>query len=132
MVLFGLGVYSGIAVLGYFMSTNVHFVALGVLVAMVQGGTQGLSRSLFASMIPVHKSGEFFALFAVGEKFAGIFGPLIFGVVIEVTGLVPRPPSSPWWCSSWSAPGSSPSSTSRPGAGRHATPRASWSLASTR
>jgi MFS transporter, UMF1 family len=45
-----------------------------------------LSRSLFASMIPTHKSGEFFGFFSVFEKFAGIFGPLIFAGAIAATG----------------------------------------------
>jgi MFS transporter, UMF1 family len=71
-------VYAGISVLGYFMTTATHFMILAGLVGMVQGGTQALSRSLFASMIPPHKSGEFFGFFAVFEKFAGIRGPLIF------------------------------------------------------
>jgi UMF1 family MFS transporter len=53
---------------------------------MVQGGTQALSRSLFASMIPPHKSGEFFGFFSIFEKFAGIFGPLIFAGAIAATG----------------------------------------------
>ena len=52
-----------------------HFLILAILVGMVQGGTQALSRSLFASLIPRDKSGEFFGFFAVVEKFAGIFGP---------------------------------------------------------
>jgi UMF1 family MFS transporter len=55
-------------------------------VGVVQGGTQALSRSLFASMIPRHKSGEFFGFFSVFEKFAGIFGPLIFAGTIAATG----------------------------------------------
>ncbi len=86
MILIGLSVYCGIGVFAFFMTSNVHFIALGVLVATVQGGTQGLSRSLFASLIPKHKSGEFFAFFAVGEKFAGIFGPLIFWLVTVLSG----------------------------------------------
>jgi UMF1 family MFS transporter len=56
------------------------------LVGMVQGGTQALSRSLFASMIPQHKSGEFFGFFGIFEKFAGIFGPLIFAGTIAISG----------------------------------------------
>jgi UMF1 family MFS transporter len=56
------------------------------LVATVQGGTQALSRSLFASLIPTHKSGEFFGFYSVFEKFASIFGPLLFAVTIAVTG----------------------------------------------
>lgn len=82
----GLLVYAGITVLGYFMTTGTHFLILAGLVGMVQGGTQALSRSLFASMIPRHKSGEFFGFFAVFEKFAGIAGPLTFSLAIALTG----------------------------------------------
>jgi UMF1 family MFS transporter len=82
----GLVVYMGISVLGYYMTTAFHFMILAFLVGMVQGGTQALSRSLFASMIPRSKSGEFFGFFAVFEKFAGIFGPAIFAAMIYFTG----------------------------------------------
>lgn len=82
----GLVVYIGICVLGYFMKTATHFFLLAILVGMVQGGTQALSRSLFASMVPRDRSGEFFGFFAVVEKFAGIFGPLLFYLAIEVSG----------------------------------------------
>jgi MFS transporter, UMF1 family len=82
----GLLLYTAISVLGYFMKTATHFYLLAGLVGMVQGGTQALSRSLFASMIPRHKSGEFFGFFSVFEKFAGIFGPLIFAGTIAATG----------------------------------------------
>jgi UMF1 family MFS transporter len=82
----GLIMYVGITVLGYYMTTSTHFFMLAVLVGMVQGGTQALSRSLFASMIPRDRSGEFFGFFAVVEKFAGIFGPLLFGLGIRLTG----------------------------------------------
>ena len=85
-VFLGLLAYTAISVLGYFMKTAAHFFVLAGLVGMVQGGTQALSRSLFASMIPHHKSGEFFGFFSVFEKFAGIFGPLIFAGTIAATG----------------------------------------------
>lgn len=85
-ILGGLVVYGGITVLGFYMTTGTHFLILAGLVGMVQGGTQALSRSLFASMIPRHKSGEFFGFFAVFEKFAGILGPLTFSVAIALTG----------------------------------------------
>ena len=76
----GLVAYMAICVFGYFMTTATHFVVLAVLVGAVQGGTQALSRSLFASMIPRDKSGEFFGFFGVAEKFAGILGPAVFTV----------------------------------------------------
>ncbi len=82
----GLAVYAVISVFGFFMQTATHFLILALLVGTVQGGTQGLSRSLFASMIPRHKSGEFFGFFSVFSKFAGIFGPLLFAGMIGLTG----------------------------------------------
>jgi len=85
-VFLGLAVYTVISVLGYFMRTATHFFVLAILVGIVQGGTQALSRSLFATMTPPHKSGEFFGFFSVFEKFAGIFGPLLFWLAIELTG----------------------------------------------
>ena len=85
-IFLGLLVYAGISVLGYFMTTAMHFLILAFLVGMVQGGTQAISRSLFASMIPRQQSGEFFGFFAVFEKFAGVFGPAIIAAVISITG----------------------------------------------
>lgn len=85
-IFLGLLVYTGISVLGYFMRTATHFLMLALLVGMVQGGTQALSRSMFASMVPPHKSGEFFGFYSVFEKFASIFGPLFFSLTIALTG----------------------------------------------
>jgi MFS transporter, UMF1 family len=85
-IFIGLVVYGGISILGFYMRTAVHFVILSAMVATVQGGTQALSRSLFASLIPAHKSGEFFGFYSVFEKFASIFGPLLFWITIETTG----------------------------------------------
>lgn len=85
-IFIGLLVYVGISVLGYFMTTPLHFIVLACLVGTVQGGTQALSRSLFAAMIPSRHSGEFFGFFSVFEKFAGIIGPLFFALVVQATG----------------------------------------------
>jgi UMF1 family MFS transporter len=85
-VFLGLLGYTGIAVLGYRMRTGRDFLLLALLGGMVQGGTQALSRSLFASMIPPHRSGELFGFYAVSDKFAGLFGPLLFDLVIGLTG----------------------------------------------
>jgi len=82
----GLTVYTAVSIMGYFMTNALQFLVMALLVGMVQGGTQALSRSLFASMIPQEKAGEFFGFFAVGEKFAGILGPAVFAVTIAVTG----------------------------------------------
>jgi UMF1 family MFS transporter len=85
-ILLGLATYAGISVVGYFMRTAAHFFALALLVGAVQGGTQALSRSLFASLVPRQQSGEFFGFFSVTEKVAGILGPALFAVAITVAG----------------------------------------------
>ncbi|HYC50192.1 MAG TPA: MFS transporter [Gemmatimonadaceae bacterium] len=85
-IFIGLLVYAAISILGYNMRTATHFFILAFLVGMVQGGTQALSRSLFASMIPAHKSAEFFGFYSVFEKFAGVVGPLLFDLAITMTG----------------------------------------------
>ncbi len=85
-IFLGLVVYTGICIYAYGIHTETEFYVLAVLVGLVQGGTQALSRSLFASMVPKHKSGEFFGFYSVFEKFGGIFGPLVFAIAIGETG----------------------------------------------
>jgi UMF1 family MFS transporter len=79
-------VYTLISIVGYFMTTTWHFWILAGGVAAVQGASQAISRSVFAQMVPLKHSGEFFGLFSVSSKFAGLFGPLVFGILAEKTG----------------------------------------------
>jgi len=85
-IMLGLGWYTLIAIGGYFMSQAWHFWALALAVGMVQGGTQALSRSLFGLMAPKARSAEFFGLYDISSKFAGIAGPALFAVVGQLTG----------------------------------------------
>jgi UMF1 family MFS transporter len=85
-VFIALGVYALISVMGYFMKTERDFYVLALMVAAVQGGSQALSRSLFASMIPRDRSSEFFGFFSVFEKFGAIAGPAVFGLTSAMTG----------------------------------------------
>jgi UMF1 family MFS transporter len=85
-ILLALGIYIIIAILGYFMQKPLHFWLLALLVSMVQGGSQALSRSMYGSMAPPSKSAEFFGFYNVSSKFAGIIGPTLFGVVGQLTG----------------------------------------------
>jgi len=85
-ILAGLAVYTVISVAGFFIRSAWDFYALAITVGVVQGGTQALSRSLFATMVPKTRSAEFFGFFSTGEKVAGILGPAIFGVVGQLTG----------------------------------------------
>ena len=85
-ILLTLAVYVGVSVIGYFMRTAAHFYLLAGLVGTVQGGCQALSRSLFSTLIPRHKSAEFFSFFSVFEKFAGLGGPALFALMVSATG----------------------------------------------
>lgn len=85
-IFLGLAVYMFISIAGFFMRSALHFYVLAVLVGLVQGGTQALSRSLFATMVPKARSAEFFGFFSTGEKFAGIIGPAIFGFAGQLMG----------------------------------------------
>jgi UMF1 family MFS transporter len=85
-VLIGLGLYTLISFGGYFMETAVHFWILAFMVGLVQGGTQALSRSMFGMMVPKERSGEFFGFYSVSDKFAGIFGLLVFGAISSMMG----------------------------------------------
>lgn len=85
-IFLSLVIYTVISVVGYYMTTAAHFFVLATLVATVQGGSQALSRSLFARMIPQHKSSEYFGFFSVFEKFAGIFGPALFAIMVTMSG----------------------------------------------
>ena len=77
-IILALIVYAVIAVWGFFLNSVIEFWFLAWMVAIVQGGSQALSRSLYASMSPATKSGEFFGLYGVMEKFSAILGPLLF------------------------------------------------------
>jgi UMF1 family MFS transporter len=79
-ILLALIVYAAIAVWGFFINSVIEFWFLAWMVAVVQGGSQALSRSLFSVMSPAVKSGEFFGLFSVMEKFSAIVGPLLFAI----------------------------------------------------
>ena len=81
-----LSVYFLISIGGYFMESAIHFWILGFAVALVQGGSQALSRSLYGRMVPKAQSAEFFSFFSVSGKLAGMFGPLVFGLVSQVMG----------------------------------------------
>jgi UMF1 family MFS transporter len=81
-----LAVYTLISIGGYFMTSTLHFWILGFSVALVQGGSQALSRSLFGRMVPKVQSAEFFGFFSVSAKMAGIVGPLVFALVSQSMG----------------------------------------------
>ncbi|HXG01009.1 MAG TPA: MFS transporter [Bacteroidota bacterium] len=85
-IMIGLAVYGATSIVAYSMTSVEEFYLLAMLVASVQGGTQALSRSLFASMIPKHKTSEMFGFFSVFDKVSGILGPFLFSTALVATG----------------------------------------------
>ncbi|MEJ5239991.1 MAG: MFS transporter [Anaerolineales bacterium] len=63
-----------------------EFWILGAIIALVMGGSQAISRSLFAQMIPDGKEAEFYAFYEVSERGTSWTGPLLFGLVNQWSG----------------------------------------------
>ena len=85
-ILLSLVVYGVIAVWGFFLDAVIEFWFLAFMVATVQGGSQALSRSLYASMSPASQSGEFFGFFSIMSKFSALIGPLVFFGAVQAFG----------------------------------------------
>lgn len=89
-ILISLTVWSFILIwawgLGWLGDARREYWVLGVVVALVLGGTQAASRSLQAYLIPPGHTAEFFSFFGISGKFASAVGPLIFGLALLLTG----------------------------------------------
>ena len=85
-IFIAIAVYSVGTVAAYWMDSIGDFYLLAVVIGLVQGGIQSLSRSYFASLVPPGKQGEFFGFYNMMGKFAAVLGPVLVGVTALVTG----------------------------------------------
>ncbi len=85
-ILLSLAVYTTIVIWGYFLDTVVEFWFLAWAVAVVQGGSQALSRSLYSNLAPASQSGEFFGFFTAVARLGAVIGPLLFAGAVAVFG----------------------------------------------
>lgn len=69
----------------YFLGSALEFWILGALVGLILGGSQAISRSLYGQLIPRARPAEFYGFFTISGKFASIFGPLVFGLVTDLS-----------------------------------------------
>lgn len=81
----GISVYVLVCIFGSMMNSVSHFYILAMVIGLVQGGIQALSRSVFAHMIPAEKSGEYFGFFNMLGKFSSMLGPYLVGLVSVAT-----------------------------------------------
>jgi len=86
-ILVSLILWAGVVIYAYrFLHTVREAWIMAALIAIVLGGSQALSRSLFSRMIPAGKEASFFGLYEVSERGTSWMGPLLFSVVIARTG----------------------------------------------
>lgn len=83
-IILALIAYVIVAVWGFTLDTVVEFWALAWLVSVVQGGSQALSRSLYTTLVPERRAGEFFGMFSILSKFASFLSPLLFVVSVAI------------------------------------------------
>lgn len=88
VVAWSLVVWCGVVTAAYFMQAGkpLQFYVLAVVLSLVLGGSQALSRSLFSNMIPAGREAEYFSLYEVSSSGSSIFGTLLFGVTLQNTG----------------------------------------------
>jgi MFS transporter, UMF1 family len=86
-ILYSLVAWGLIVVAAYFVPVKafVPFVVLGVLIGIVLGGSQALSRSLFSQLVPRAREAEFFGFYQAMERGTSWFGTLLFGLVHQLT-----------------------------------------------
>ena len=87
MILFGIGTYMIVCLLGFNLKEMKDFLMLAVLVGTAQGGIQALSRSFYGKLVPAEEASEYFGFFDVFGKFSAVIGPALFGVVAQLTGI---------------------------------------------
>lgn len=89
-ILISLVIWAGVVIYAYgglYGETRVaQFFVLGGFIALVMGGSQAISRSLFSQMIPMGKEAEFYSFYEVSERGTSWIGPLIFGLMNQMFG----------------------------------------------
>ena len=86
-IVVSLVLWAGVVIYGYaFLHTVPQAWIMAVVIAIVLGGSQALSRSLFARMIPAGREASFFGIYEVSERGTSWLGPLLFSVVVARTG----------------------------------------------
>ena len=76
-------------VCAFFIQTQTQFYALAVVVGLVLGGAQALSRSLYGQMIPERSAAEFFGFYSVFNKAPGFWGLAVFAALNHLFGFRP-------------------------------------------
>ncbi len=89
-------VYIGVTLWATQMDSAIEFYTLAVVIGLVQGGIQALSRSYYSRLIPADRAGEFYGFYNMIGKFAAIIGPLLIGTIAIAVrhALMPADPTA--------------------------------------
>lgn len=86
-IIISLFIWLSVTVYAYaILQSRLQFFIMGGVIAIVLGGSQALSRSLFSLMIPEGQEAEYFSLYEVSERGTSWLGPLVFGLTLQMTG----------------------------------------------
>ncbi|HSF26102.1 MAG TPA: MFS transporter [Actinomycetes bacterium] len=88
MIMAGLVCWIGVVTIGFVLPARqvLPFLGLAVLIGIVLGGTQALSRSLYSQLVPKGREAEYFSLYQAGERGTSWLGTALFGLVHQLTG----------------------------------------------
>jgi UMF1 family MFS transporter len=92
-IFLAIAIYMGVTIWGTMMSRPMEFYVLAVVIGLVQGGIQALSRSYYSRLIPKNKAAEYYGFYNMLGKFAVILGPVLMGLVGLIVKRVLMPPS---------------------------------------
>ena len=87
VLMFVVIIWIGVCIAAYFTTTELEFYIVAVIVGLVMGGIQSLSRSTYAKIMPATKdTASFFSFYDVTEKIAIVIGMFSFGFIQQLTG----------------------------------------------
>lgn len=78
-IFLGLVVFMAVVIYSYFIQRTVELWFIGVLIGFGVGGTQSLSRSLLAVMIPLNFENEIFSFYEITQRGTSWIGPIVYG-----------------------------------------------------
>jgi UMF1 family MFS transporter len=95
-IFLAIGVYIIVTIWGTMMREKYEFYVLAIVIGLVQGGIQALSRSYYSRLIPKNQAAEFYGFYNMLGKFAAIIGPALMGIVglMMRNALMPESPTA--------------------------------------
>ena len=86
-IIISLVIWSGVVIYTYaFLHSEIQLFVVGFVLAIVLGGSQALSRSLFSQMIPAEQESEYFGFYEISERGTSWIGPMAFALAVQMTG----------------------------------------------